>query len=131
MLPLWLVYILVVLLLTIDILLVIGVVLVGLFLVAYIAFNIVTTLIGVKIDRYIKERLDRMREEAGKKSQNMSKATGYVKTIYSLLFILYKIYDIGTGLIISLVAMVLLVIGFAGLAVVNIVLLWLLNAYVF
>jgi hypothetical protein len=131
MLPLWLVYILVVLLLTIDILLVIGVVLVGLFLVAYIAFNIATTIIGVKIDRYIKERLDRMREEAGKKSQNMSKATGYVKTIYSLLFILYKIYDIGTGLIISLVALVLLVIGFAGLAVVNIVLLWLLNAYVF
>jgi hypothetical protein len=131
MLPLWLVYILVVLLLTIDILLVIGVVLVGLFLVAYIAFNIATTLIGVKIDRYIKERLDRMRDEAGKKSQNMSKATGYVKTIYSILFILYKIYDIGTGLIISLVAMVLLVIGFAGLAVVNIVLLWLLNAYVF
>jgi hypothetical protein len=131
MLPLWLVYLLIVLILMLDVLLVIEVVAVGVFLVAYILFNIATAFLGRKIDRYIKERLDRMRQEAATKSENMGKATGHVKTVYSLLFLLYRIYDVTTSLVIGFIAFVLLVLGFAGLAVVNVALLWLLNAYIF
>jgi hypothetical protein len=130
MLPLWLVYILIVLILIIDLLLVLEVVVVGVFLIVYILFNIATALLGRKIDRYIKERLDRMKQEAAAKSENMGKATGHVKTVYSLLFTLYRIYDIGSALVIGFIAFVLLALGFAGLAIVNVVLLWLLNAYV-
>lgn len=130
MLPLWLVYILIAIVLIIDLLLVLEVVIVGVFLIAYILFNIATALLGRKIDRYIKARLDRMKQEAETKSENMGKATGHVKTAYSLLFTLYRIYDIGTSLIIAFIAFVLLALGFAGLAIVNVVLLWLLNAYV-
>jgi hypothetical protein len=130
MLPIWLVYILIALILIIDLLLVIEVVVVGIFLIAYILFNIATAILGRKIDRYIKERLDRMKQEAGTKSENMGKATGHVKTVYSLLFTLYRIYDIGSALVIGFIAFVLLVLGLAGLAFVNVALLWLLNAYV-
>jgi hypothetical protein len=130
MLPLWLVYILIALILIIDLLLVLEVVVVGVFLIAYILFNIATALLGRKIDRYIKDRLDRMKQEAETKSENMGKATGHLKTVYSLLFTLYRIYDIGTSIIIAFVAFVLLTLGMVGLAIVNIALLWLLNAYV-
>ncbi len=61
MFPIWLVYLLIALILIIDILLVLEVILVGIFLVAFIAFNIATAIIGKRIDRYIRERLDRMK----------------------------------------------------------------------
>ena len=130
MLPIWLVYILIALILIIDLLLVLEVVVVGIFLIAYILFNIATAILGRKIDRYIKERLDRMKQEAETKSENLGKATGHAKTVYSLLFTLYRIYDIGSALVLGFIAFVLLVLGFAGLAFVNVALLWLLNAYV-
>ena len=130
MLPIWLVYILIALILIIDVLLVLEVVVVGIFLIAYILFNIATALLGRKIDRYIKARLDRVKQEAELRSQNQGKVAGHVKTLYSILFILYRIYDITTGLVVALIAFVLLTLGMAGLAIANIALLWLLNAYV-
>jgi|AGTN01.2.fsa_nt_gi hypothetical protein len=130
MLPLWLVYILVVILVVLDVLFVAGVIVVGVFLVAYILFNIATALFGRKVDRYIKARLDRMRQEAGATSENRSKAVGHAKTVYSIAFLLYRIYDITTSLVIGFVAFVLLVLGSAGLAIVNVALFWLLNAYI-
>ncbi len=130
MLPIWLVYILIALILIIDILLVLEVIVVGIFLIAYILFNIATALLGRKIDRYIKARLDRVKQEAELRSQNQGKVAGHVKTLYSILFILYRIYDITTGLVVALIAFVLLTLGMAGLAIANIALLWLLNAYV-
>jgi len=130
MLPLWLVYILIAILLILDLLLVLEVVVVGLFLIAYILFNIATALLGRKIDRYIKARLDRVKQEAELRSQNQGKVAGHVKTLYSILFILYRIYDITTGLVVALIAFVLLTLGIAGLAIVNIALFWLLNGYV-
>ena len=130
MLPLWLVYLLVILVLLIDALLMIGMAAVGLFLIAYIMFNVLTHLLGIKIDRYIKGRLDRLREDAGARSQDKANAIGLAKTTYSTLYLLYKIYDIASGLIVGLIAVVLLFIGAAALAIVNLALLWLLHAYV-
>jgi hypothetical protein len=130
MLPLWLVYILIVLLLVLDILFLLEVVVVGVFLIAYILFNIATAILGRKIDRYIKARLDRMRQEAEAKSQERGKAYGHVKSVYSGAFLLYRIYDIISSVVIGLIAFVLLVLGFAALAVVNIALFWLFNAYI-
>ncbi len=132
MLPLWLIYLLIALLLIVDVLLVLAEALVGLFLVAFVAFNVFTHILGTKIDRYIKERLDRMRRGAEAKSQQRGAgAISLAKTGYSILFIVYKIYDIASGLIVGLIAVGLLLVGAAGLAVVNIALLWLLNAYIF
>jgi hypothetical protein len=130
MLPLWLVYILIAILIVLDILFVLEVVVVGVFIIAYIAFNIATALIGRRIDRYIKEKLDRMRKEAESTSQTKGQALGHVKNVYSLAFILYRIYDITTSLVIGLIAFVLLVLCVAGLAIVNIALLQLLTGYV-
>jgi hypothetical protein len=130
MFPLWLVYLLIALILIIDLLLVLEVVLVGVFLIAYIAFNIVTALVGRKIDRYIQEKLDRMKLEAETKSENLGKATGHLKMVYRILYALYRIYDITSGLVVALIAIVLLTLGMAALAIVNIALLWLLNVYV-
>lgn len=131
MLPMWLVYVLIVVLIILDVLFVIEVVVVGLFLVAYILFNIATALLGRKINRYIAEKLESMKQEATLKSENRGKAAGLVKTIYSVLYLLYRVYDVGTALLISLIAFVLLVMGFAGLAIINIALFWVLNAYIF
>lgn len=132
MLPLWLVYLLIVLILIIDVLLVIGVFLVGVFLVAFIAFNVFTHILGMKIDRHIKERLDRMKRDAEARSQESgAKAVGLARAGYSIAFTLYKIYDIASGLIVGLIALALLLVGAAGLAVVNVALLWLFNAYIF
>lgn len=125
-----LVYLLIALIIIIDILLVLEVILVGAFLIAYIAFNIVTALVGRKIDRYIKERLDRMKQEAETKSENLGRATGHLKTVYRILYTLYRIYDVTSGIVVALIAFVLITLGMAGLAIVNIALLWLLNAYV-
>lgn len=131
MLPMWLVYVLIVVLIILDVLFVIEVVVVGLFLVAYILFNIATALLGRKINRYIAEKLESMKQEATLKSENRGKAASLVKTIYSVLYLLYRVYDVGTALLISLIAFVLLVMGFAGLAIINIALFWVLNAYIF
>ncbi len=132
MLPLWLIYLLIALLLIVDVLLVLAEALVGLFLVAFVAFNVFTHILGTKIDRYIKERLDRMRRGAEAKSQQRGAgAISLAKTGYSILFIVYKIYDVTTGVLVTVVALAMLIIGMAGLAVVNIALLWLLNAYIF
>ncbi len=46
MLPLWLIYIFIIILVILDVLFVLGVVIVGLFLVVYILFNIATALVG-------------------------------------------------------------------------------------
>lgn len=131
MLP-WLVYLLIALILIIDILLVLEVILVGVFLIAFIAFNIATAIIGKKIDRYIRERLDRMKSglEAKPGWEGAGTATGHLKTVYRIAYTLYKIYDISSGIVVGLIAFVLLTLGLAGLAVVNIALFWLLNAYV-
>ena len=132
MFPIWLVYLLIALILIIDILLVLEVILVGIFLVAFIAFNIATAIIGKKIDRYIRERLDRMKSDLESRPQGKGAgtATGHLKTIYRIAFTLYRIYDITSGIVVALIAFVLLTLGMAGLAIVNIALLWLLNAYV-
>ena len=131
MLPLWLVYLLVVLLLIADALLVTGVAAVGIFLVAYIAFNIFTHLMGIKIDRYVKGRLDRLKQDAEARLKDRGAgAIRLAKTAYSTLYLLYKIYDIASGLIVGLIAVVLLFIGAAALAIVNVALLWLLHTYV-
>ena len=130
MFPLWLVYLLIALLLLLDVLLAIEVAVVGIFLAAYVAYNIVTALVGRKIDRYLRERMDRLKQEAEARSQSLGKAAGHAKGVYSLLFLLYRIYDAGTSLLIASVAAVLLLAGFAGLAAVNVALLLLLNAYI-
>lgn len=131
MLP-WLVYLLIALILIIDVLLVLEVILVGLFLVAFIAFNLATAIIGKRIDRYIRERLDRMKSDLESKPgwEGAGTATGHLKTVYRLAYALYKIYDITSGIVVGLIAFVLITLGMAGLAIVNIALLWLLNAYV-
>jgi hypothetical protein len=96
MFPLWLVYLLIALILILDTLLVIEVILVSLFLVAFIAFNIATAIIGKRIDRYTRERLDRMKSDLEAKPgwEGAGTATGHLKTVYRIAFTPYKIYDI-------------------------------------
>ncbi len=132
MFPLWFVYLLIALILIIDILLVLEVILVSIFLVAFIAFNITTAIIGKRIDRYIRERLDRMKHDLESRpgGNGAGAATGHLKTIYRIAYTLYRIYDITSGIVVALIAFVLITLGMAGLAIVNIALLWLLNAYV-
>lgn len=130
MLPMWLVYMLMIVLIILDVLFVLEVAVVGVFLIAYILFNIATALLGRKINRYIAERLERARQEAALKSENRGKVAGLVKTAYSILYLAYRAYDVGTALIVALIAFALLIVGVAGLAFINIALFWLLNAYV-
>lgn len=130
MLPMWLIYMLIIVLIILDVLFVLEVAVVGVFLIAYILFNIATALLGRKINRYIAERLERARQEAALKSENRGKVAGLVKTAYSILYLAYRVYDVGTALIVALIAFALLIVGVAGLAFINIALFWLLNAYV-
>ena len=134
MLPLWLVYLFIALILLADVLLVAGVIIVGAFLVAYIAFNVFTGFIKWLINQFIHDLLDYLKDYVDRKSQGKTSDYGkgfvdVVRFVYRAVFWAYNLFQLGIDVAISLAAVALIGLGMFALAIINLALAWLVYAY--
>jgi len=133
MLPLWLVYALIILLLLADVLLFIGLGLAGLFLIGTLAFGAFAGFIEKMIDQLIKDVLGHLRRyikaHSGPASSHASALVDVVEEIYKIVLWLYNLFQLATGGAIVLINIALLLLGAAALAAVNIILAWLVYVY--
>jgi hypothetical protein len=127
--PNWLVYLFIALILIADLLLIIGIAIVAIFLVAYIAFNVFTGFIKMMINKLIHDLLDYLKKYAEEKSKGKTSEYGkalvdVVKWVYRVVFWLYNIIQLGIDAAICLAAVALIVLGLVTLAIINLVLVW-------
>ncbi len=131
----WWLILIIVLILLLDVLLVIGIAIVAVFLIAYVAFNVFTGFIKLMINKLIHDILDYLKKYAEEKSQGKTSEYGKklveaVKWIYRVVFWLYNIIQFGIDAAVCLAAIALILLGMAALAVINLVLAWLIIVYV-
>jgi hypothetical protein len=134
MIPIWLIYLLIVVILLLDVLLVIGLFAGGIFLLALVVLGILSGFVEKMVDRFIRDILDRMEQyiksHPSGKGGLASDIAGFVKMVYSILYTLYNAFQLASGLVIGLITLGLMFLDMAVLAVLNVGLLWLLNTYV-
>jgi hypothetical protein len=134
MVPLWLVYLLIALIILADAVLFAGIVVVGLFLIAYVGLNVFTGFIKLMINQLIKDILEYLKRYIESKSKG--KTAGYarglvdvVKWVYTVVFWAYNVFQLALDVVVALAAVGLILIGMAALAVLNAVLAWLVYAF--
>lgn len=132
--PNWLVYLFIALILIADLLLIVGISIVAIFLVAYIAFNVFTGFIKMMINKLIHDLLDYLKKYAEEKSKGKTSEYGkalvdVVKWVYRVVFWLYNIIQLGIDVAICLAAVALILLGMVTLAIINLALAWIVYAY--
>lgn len=133
--PNWLVYLFISFILLADILLVAGIIIIVIFLVAYIAFNVFTGFVKLMLNKLVHDLLDYLKKYADEKSKGKPSEYGkglveIVRWIYRVVFWLYNIIQFGIDAAVCLAAVALIVLGMITLAFINFVLAWLVYAYV-
>ncbi|OPY28956.1 MAG: hypothetical protein A4E28_01229 [Methanocella sp. PtaU1.Bin125] len=133
--PIWPVYLFIALILLADLLLVAGIILLVLFLVAYVAFNVFTGFVKLMLNKLVHDLLDYLKKYSEEKSKGKTSDYGkalveVARWIYRVVFWLYNIFQLGIDVAICLAAVALIVLGVFTLWVINLVLAWLVYAYI-
>jgi hypothetical protein len=131
--PNWLVYLFIALIIVADLLLVAGIIIIVIFLVAYIAFNIFTGFAKLMINKLVHDLLDYLKKYAEERSKGKTSEYGkalveVVKWVYRVVFWLYNIIQFGIDAVVCLAAVALILLGMFTLAVINLALAWLVYA---
>jgi hypothetical protein len=133
--PNWLVYLFISFILLADILLVAGIIIIVIFLVAYIAFNVFTGFVKLMLNKLVHDLLDYLKKYAeekskGKTSEYSKALVELVKWVYRVVFWAYNIIQFGIDAAVCLAAVALIVLGMVTLAFINLVLAWLIYPFV-